>query len=179
MAARSRPTRWQSVSARRHADQEKRRSGGRIESLRESEYEILIDHYVIGIAPVGDPAQVAVEIVPAPDGQPKANLWATIGPQKDGGIVRSGHTDVVPVEGQAWTTDPFRLTRRDNRLLGRGAADMKGFIACAIEALVSAKDQDLAGRCMSPSPMTRRSAASACGRCCRRSLQRESSRNGC
>ena len=50
-----------------------------------------------------------VEIVPAPDGQPKANLWATIGPKRDGGIVLSGHTDVVPVEGQPWTSDPFKL----------------------------------------------------------------------
>jgi acetylornithine deacetylase len=58
--------------------------------------------------------------------------------------VLSGHTDVVPVEGQAWTSDPFRLTRREDRLFARGAADMKGFIACAIEALVAAKDEDLA-----------------------------------
>lgn len=74
----------------------------------------------------------------------RASLFATVGPNRQGGVVLSGHTDVVPVEGQAWTSDPFRLTRRDNRLLGRGAADMKGFVACAIEALVAAKDQPLA-----------------------------------
>ena len=60
----------------------------------------------------------------------KANLWATVGPTDRGGIVLSGHTDVVPVDGQDWTSDPFRLDRRDGRLYGRGSADMKGFIAC-------------------------------------------------
>jgi len=62
----------------------------------------------------------------------KANLWATIGPEGRPGIALSGHTDVVPVEGQAWTSDPFRLTRRDGKLYGRGSADMKGFIACCL-----------------------------------------------
>jgi acetylornithine deacetylase len=62
----------------------------------------------------------------------KANLFATFGPEGDGGIVLSGHTDVVPVEGQDWSSDPFRLTERDGRLYGRGACDMKGFIAAAI-----------------------------------------------
>lgn len=57
----------------------------------------------------------------------KAALFATIGPMRDGGIVLSGHTDVVPVEGQAWTADPFRLRRDAGRLYGRGACDMKGF----------------------------------------------------
>ena len=52
---------------------------------------------------------VPVEIVAAPHGQPKANLWASIGPDRDGGIVLSGHTDVVPVEGQPWSSDPFTL----------------------------------------------------------------------
>lgn len=64
----------------------------------------------------------------------KANLWATIGPADRAGIVLSGHTDVVPVEGQAWSTDPFRLERRSGNLYGRGAADMKGFIACCLRA---------------------------------------------
>src|SRR5664279_2381196 len=49
----------------------------------------------------------------------------------DGGIVLSGHTDVVPVDGQAWTSDPFRLQRREDRLYGRGTCDMKGFLALA------------------------------------------------
>lgn len=62
----------------------------------------------------------------------KANLFATIGPAGPPGFVLSGHTDVVPVEGQAWSSDPFRLTRRDGRLYGRGAADMKGFCACML-----------------------------------------------
>jgi acetylornithine deacetylase len=65
----------------------------------------------------------------------KANLFATIGPREPGGIVLSGHTDVVPVDGQAWTVDPFRLTERDGRLYGRGTADMKGFIASVLAAV--------------------------------------------
>ncbi len=60
----------------------------------------------------------------------KANLWATIGPRDTGGIVLSGHTDVVPVDGQDWGTDPFVLTEQNGKLFGRGSADMKGFIAC-------------------------------------------------
>ncbi|PPB80854.1 acetylornithine deacetylase [Albidovulum inexpectatum] len=62
----------------------------------------------------------------------RANLFATIGPAVDGGVALSGHTDVVPVEGQAWTLPPFRLTRRRDRLHGRGAVDMKGFLACVL-----------------------------------------------
>ena len=62
----------------------------------------------------------------------KANLWATIGPPDRAGVVMSGHTDVVPVEGQAWTSDPFQLTKRNGNLHGRGSADMKGFIACCL-----------------------------------------------
>jgi acetylornithine deacetylase len=62
----------------------------------------------------------------------KANLFATIGPQQNGGLVLSGHTDVVPVEGQEWSSDPFTPVIRNGRLFGRGAADMKGFIAVAL-----------------------------------------------
>lgn len=62
----------------------------------------------------------------------KANLFATIGPQIAGGIVLSGHTDVVPVDGQPWTSDPFVLTRRGERLFGRGTCDMKGFLAVCL-----------------------------------------------
>lgn len=62
----------------------------------------------------------------------KANLFATIGPERDGGIVLSGHTDVVPVEGQDWTSDPFVMSERDGRLYGRGTCDMKGFIAACL-----------------------------------------------
>lgn len=62
----------------------------------------------------------------------KANLFATIGPDRDGGIVLTGHTDVVPVEGQPWSTNPFRMRESGGRLYGRGACDMKGFIAAAV-----------------------------------------------
>ncbi|WP_321964776.1 acetylornithine deacetylase [Paraburkholderia sp. J7] len=68
-------------------------------------------------------------------GRTKASLYATIGPRDKGGVVLSGHTDVVPVEGQAWTVDPFRLTEKNGRLYGRGTADMKGFLACALAAV--------------------------------------------
>jgi acetylornithine deacetylase len=62
----------------------------------------------------------------------KTNLFATIGPDIGGGIVLSGHTDVVPVDGQNWRSDPFTLTEKDGLLYGRGSADMKGFIAVAL-----------------------------------------------
>jgi acetylornithine deacetylase len=62
----------------------------------------------------------------------KAALWTTIGPAVDGGIVLSGHMDVVPVEGQPWTSDPFALRESDGRLYARGACDMKGFVASAL-----------------------------------------------
>ncbi|SEB82542.1 acetylornithine deacetylase [Burkholderia sp. WP9] len=65
----------------------------------------------------------------------KANLFATIGPREGGGVVLSGHTDVVPVDGQPWTVDAFRLTEREGRLYGRGTADMKGFIASVLAAV--------------------------------------------
>jgi len=62
----------------------------------------------------------------------KANLIATIGPPEQAGLVLSGHTDVVPVDGQEWSSDPFVCTEREGRLHGRGAADMKGFIATVL-----------------------------------------------
>ena len=62
----------------------------------------------------------------------KANLIGTIGPDRAGGVVLSGHTDVVPVAGQSWATDPFRLTQRNGRLYGRGTADMKAFLAVGL-----------------------------------------------
>ncbi|KZL16243.1 Acetylornithine deacetylase [Pseudovibrio axinellae] len=62
----------------------------------------------------------------------KANLFATIGPNVDGGIVLSGHSDVVPVADQDWTTDPFEMVERDEKLFGRGSCDMKGFIASVV-----------------------------------------------
>ena len=68
----------------------------------------------------------------------KANLYATIGPRDRPGVMLSGHTDVVPVEGQDWSVPPFAMTERDGRLYGRGAADMKGFVACALAAALRA-----------------------------------------
>jgi len=71
-------------------------------------------------------------ILTDPSGR-KANLFASTAPG-DGGVVLSGHTDVVPVDGQDWHTDPFSLTRKGDQLFGRGSSDMKGFIACALAA---------------------------------------------
>ena len=72
--------------------------------------------------------------VPNDDGT-KAALYAHIGPQLDGGVVLSGHTDVVPVDGQAWDTDPFVTTEIDGKIYGRGTCDMKGFDALALFAV--------------------------------------------
>ncbi len=74
---------------------------------------------------------IASRYVPSEDGA-KANLWATIGPDEPGGIVVSGHTDVVPVDGQPWDSDPFDVVEKDDRLYGRGTADMKSYIATAL-----------------------------------------------
>ncbi|RUA05521.1 MAG: acetylornithine deacetylase, partial [Candidatus Poseidoniales archaeon] len=62
----------------------------------------------------------------------KANLYATLGDQAKAGVMLSGHTDVVPVDGQAWDTDPFEVTEKDSKLWGRGTADMKSFIAIVL-----------------------------------------------
>jgi acetylornithine deacetylase len=62
----------------------------------------------------------------------QANLFATLGPEGAGGVVLSGHTDVVPVADQAWTDDPFTMVQRDGRLYGRGTCDMKGFVAACV-----------------------------------------------
>lgn len=78
-------------------------------------------------------------VIHSDDTGAKANLWATLGPKVDGGIVLSGHTDVVPVAEQDWTSDPFEMVLKDERLYGRGACDMKGFIACCL-ALVESVD---------------------------------------
>ena len=76
-------------------------------------------------------AGARVELLPDAAGT-KANVFATLGPGGDGGIVLSGHTDVVPVEGQDWRTDPFALHEAEGRLHGRGTCDMKGFVAAAV-----------------------------------------------
>lgn len=79
------------------------------------------------------------ERVSHPDGT-RANLYATLGPADRSGVMLSGHTDVVPVEGQAWTVDPFQLTAREGKLFGRGTADMKGFVASALACAERAGD---------------------------------------
>ena len=66
------------------------------------------------------------------DDRRKANLFASLGPEGEGGVVLSGHTDVVPVDGQPWDSDPFAMVERDGRLYGRGTTDMKGFLAVAL-----------------------------------------------
>ena len=74
---------------------------------------------------------VASTRVPDETGK-KANLFATCGPQGEGGVILSGHSDVVPVEGQAWSSDPWTVREADGKLFGRGTSDMKGFIALAL-----------------------------------------------
>ncbi|WP_010137699.1 acetylornithine deacetylase [Oceanicola sp. S124] len=75
--------------------------------------------------------------------EPKAGLWAWTGPAETGGVVLSGHTDVVPVDGQEWSSDPFEVTERDGKLFGRGCVDMKGFDALAVWALAEASRRKL------------------------------------
>jgi acetylornithine deacetylase len=87
----------------------------------------LIDFVRARLAEVGVEARLVHD-----DSGTKANLWAVIGPPDVPGIVLSGHTDVVPVAGQAWSSDPFRARLDGGRIHGRGAADMKGFIACIL-----------------------------------------------
>ena len=100
--------------------------------------------------------------MPNADGT-KANLFATIGPEAEGGIVLSGHTDVVPVDGQPWDTDPWTLTEKpDGNLYGRGTCDMKGFYRRRAQPRAgSSRRRRSRCRCTSPSATTRRSAASA------------------
>jgi acetylornithine deacetylase len=71
--------------------------------------------------------------IPDPTGT-KANLVVRFGPDRPGGVVLSAHTDCVPVDGQLWSSDPFTLTRVDDRVVARGTADMKGFLACCVAA---------------------------------------------
>lgn len=86
---------------------------------------------------------VQVHLVPNEKGN-KASLHCRIGPGNHGGVILSGHMDVVPVAGQQWTTDPFTLTDKgDGKLYGRGACDMKGFLACCLAALPQMVNADL------------------------------------
>lgn len=87
----------------------------------------LIDHVEAKLAALG----AVCERIPNADGT-KANLHARFGPAVDGGVILSGHTDVVPVDGQPWSTDPWSLTEKDGLLYGRGTCDMKGFSACIL-----------------------------------------------
>jgi acetylornithine deacetylase len=74
---------------------------------------------------------IEAELICTADGR-KANLFATVGPKDIPGVMLSGHTDVVPVDGQNWSSDPFRARLADGRIYGRGTADMKGFLACVL-----------------------------------------------
>jgi len=83
-----------------------------------------------------------IDIIKTSDNK-QANIFATIGPEIDGGIVLSGHTDVVPAKELNWNSDPFKLTRKDDLLYGRGSCDMKGFIASTIVAAEILKNKNL------------------------------------
>ncbi len=78
----------------------------------------------------------------APDGI-NAAIYAHVGPAADGGVLLSGHTDVVPVDGQTWTASPWAVSERDGKYFGRGTCDMKGFDALALRALVDAQMRGL------------------------------------
>ena len=105
-----------------------------------------------------------VQIIENAEGS-KANLFATIGPGDRGGVMLSGHTDVVPVAGQIWTVPAFAMTRKDGKVYGRGSADMKGFVACNVErSQKSVRSKSAHGRCIWRCPMTRKLAASVCAR---------------
>ncbi len=85
---------------------------------------------------------IASKLVPSPD-KSKTNLYATIGPNVAGGIILSGHTDVVPVDDQDWDTDPFTLVEKEGKYYGRGSCDMKGFLAICLAAVPSMLAADL------------------------------------
>ncbi len=87
----------------------------------------MLEYLELILAPLG----ARIERIPNESGD-KANLIASFGPAAVPGYILSGHTDVVPVEGQAWDSDPFSLTDRDGKLFGRGTTDMKGFLACCL-----------------------------------------------
>ena len=94
-----------------------------------------IQHYL-------DERNVPYHLVPNADGS-KASLHCRFGPAVDGGVILSGHMDVVPVEGQPWDSDPFTLTERDGKLYARGSCDMKGFIACCLSLVPELKQAEL------------------------------------
>ncbi|NWK88466.1 acetylornithine deacetylase [Raoultella terrigena] len=104
---------------------------------RESNLQLInyIDEYLRGFG-------IATRLFFDEEGK-KANLYARFGPQGPGGVMLSGHTDVVPVDGQRWTVPPFELTLRDDLCYGRGSTDMKGFIACVLAAVPDFLSQPL------------------------------------
>ena len=99
----------------------------------------LITHVQAVLAAAG----IESTLAPDPEDASRSNLFASVGPEGIPGVLLSGHTDVVPVAGQPWTSPPFEATHRDGRLYGRGSADMKGFVACAVTALVAAAGRPL------------------------------------
>ena len=99
----------------------------------------LMDHVQAVLRQAG----IASLRVPDPDDPSRCNLFASVGPEDVPGVMLSGHTDVVPVQGQPWTMPPFAATERDGRVYGRGSADMKGFVACAVMAMIHAAKRPL------------------------------------
>ena len=99
----------------------------------------LLDYVEAEVAPLG----ARIRRFANADGD-KANMLISLGPEAPGGLVYSGHTDIVPVAGQAWTADPFKLRAKNGRLTGRGATDMKGFLACCLAALPEIAQRPLA-----------------------------------
>jgi acetylornithine deacetylase len=97
---------------------------------------------ILYVAETLDGAGIRHEIIRDDTGR-KANLFASVGPDDRPGVMLSGHTDVVPVDGQNWTVPPFRLTERDGKFYGRGSADMKGFVAAALSAALKAGNRPL------------------------------------
>ncbi len=89
-----------------------------------------------------DPFGIQCTQIPNAD-RSKANLYCTVGPEDTPGVMLSGHTDVVPTDGQQWTRPAFELTLADGKAYGRGTTDMKGFVACAIRAAMIASQQSL------------------------------------
>lgn len=84
-----------------------------------------------------------VQLYPDPENAKKANVVCQAGPKKVGGLIISGHMDVVPTEDQPWQSDPFQLTELNDKLYGRGTSDMKGFIACTLTALADIEVKNL------------------------------------
>ena len=107
------------------------------------------------IAKYLDALGARVDVLPNPTGT-KANLFATLGPEGNGGILLSGHSDVVPVADQDWSNNPFEMQARDGWLYGRGSCDMKGFMQRPWRWPRSMPAKRCSGRCILPSPMMKK-----------------------